>query len=397
MKTKIGDKFGVLTVISNERMDFRKETSPEKKRLVDCECSCGNIIITDIYSLRNKLSCGCKDITIKTCKKFDIEIPHDLENKKICIYCHIFYPEDQFLIKENNVISNCCTRCYYNKDHKQIIIKKCNICGEFKTLNDFFFKSNSCNYSWSCKECILKATRKSREENKIKNQIKRQKRYDQLNPNKDKRICNICNIEYNINKYIIPNEPGKLRHFCKKCLNNKNKKRKDKNRDHYRKIANTWYHKNKRRILNNPKYKIRARLRARLKAAILSQNPNGKKQSSIIKYLSCDILFLKEYLKKHFVQGMSFDNMSEWDIDHIIPCEVFDLENEQQIKQCFNYTNLCPAFEIINNSKGDHLLDGRQARNLSNEDKQNLISQYFDSNNHLKETIKNQYIEKFYS
>ena len=39
---------------------------------------------------------------------------------------------------------------------------------------------------------------------------------------------------------------------------------------------------------------------------------------------------------------MSYENYREWEVDHIIPISSFDLTNMDQIKKCFNYSNLQP-------------------------------------------------------
>ena len=42
---------------------------------------------------------------------------------------------------------------------------------------------------------------------------------------------------------------------------------------------------------------------------------------------------------------------SYWEIDHIIPCDSFDLTDIEQQKQCFHYTNLQPLTVSENRSK----------------------------------------------
>lgn len=64
---------------------------------------------------------------------------------------------------------------------------------------------------------------------------------------------------------------------------------------------------------------------------------------------------------------MSWDNYGEvWQIDHIIPCRAFDLTDEEQLKECFNYKNTQPLLKEENLSKSDKLPDGILARNLKN-------------------------------
>jgi hypothetical protein len=67
--------------------------------------------------------------------------------------------------------------------------------------------------------------------------------------------------------------------------------------------------------------------------------------------LGCTMIELKNHLEKLFTQGMSFDNYGEWEVDHIIPLSKFDLNNEDQVKQCFNYKNLQPLWMVDNRKK----------------------------------------------
>lgn len=44
-----------------------------------------------------------------------------------------------------------------------------------------------------------------------------------------------------------------------------------------------------------------------------------------------------------------------WHIDHIIPCNAFDLSDESQQKKCFHFSNLQPLWAFENLSKGDRI------------------------------------------
>ena len=41
---------------------------------------------------------------------------------------------------------------------------------------------------------------------------------------------------------------------------------------------------------------------------------------------------------------MSWTNQGTyWDIDHVLPCSNFNLEQDEDIKKCFNWKNLRPC------------------------------------------------------
>lgn len=50
---------------------------------------------------------------------------------------------------------------------------------------------------------------------------------------------------------------------------------------------------------------------------------------------------------------MSWDNYGEWEIDHIIPCDSFDLTKEEEQKRCFHFSNLQPLWWRDNRTKGN--------------------------------------------
>ena len=44
-----------------------------------------------------------------------------------------------------------------------------------------------------------------------------------------------------------------------------------------------------------------------------------------------------------------------WHIDHIKPCDSFDLSNEEDQKKCFHYTNMQPLWALENLSKSNKI------------------------------------------
>ena len=59
----------------------------------------------------------------------------------------------------------------------------------------------------------------------------------------------------------------------------------------------------------------------------------GKKGKRTLQLTGCDVLFLRKYIESLWKQGMSWENYGmwkrggkmTWHIDHIIPCDAFDL------------------------------------------------------------------------
>ena len=150
---------------------------------------------------------------------------------------------------------------------------------------------------------------------------------------------------------------------CKDCM-------KQQNVINYQKHKISWnkrtlaYNKTekgrkwRRKYMNN-RYKtdkafnILTRLRSRTREAI--RNYGGKKCTSTLGFTGCTIEELCTHLESQFKDGISWQNIKEWDIDHIIPCSSFDLKNEEEQKKCFHYTNLQPLYRIDNMKKSNKI------------------------------------------
>ena len=79
-------------------------------------------------------------------------------------------------------------------------------------------------------------------------------------------------------------------------------------------------------------------------------------------YVGCSLKDLKAHLESQFQEGMTWDNYGihqfgkdkdGWHIDHIIPCNVFNLADPFERNACFFYMNLQPLWGIDNIVKSD--------------------------------------------
>jgi len=105
-------------------------------------------------------------------------------------------------------------------------------------------------------------------------------------------------------------------------------------------------------------YRLRRAVRARLRQAIRK----NQKQGSAVESLGCTIDFLRVYLEKQFLPGMTWSNFGRldgeqrtWQIDHIHPLSAFDLTDPFQLIQACHYTNLAPMWAIDNRRKGNRI------------------------------------------
>lgn len=105
----------------------------------------------------------------------------------------------------------------------------------------------------------------------------------------------------------------------------------------------------------DPIFRLTQNLRRRLSLAL--QKSHTSKGKRTFEYLGCSIEDFKKYLELRFQSGMTWENhgMHGWHIDHIIPCNAFDLTKEEERCRCFHYTNLQPLWAKDNLKKGDKI------------------------------------------
>jgi hypothetical protein len=80
------------------------------------------------------------------------------------------------------------------------------------------------------------------------------------------------------------------------------------------------------------------------------RNRGFRKRSKCLKILGCSFEKLKEHLEKQFFPGMTWDNRSEWHIDHIVP--LASAKTEEDVTRLNHHTNLRPLWAIDNLKKG---------------------------------------------
>jgi hypothetical protein len=77
-----------------------------------------------------------------------------------------------------------------------------------------------------------------------------------------------------------------------------------------------------------------------------------KKHGNTMELTGCTTEELIKHLSSKFTEGMTLDNYGYWHIDHIKPCDSFNLEDPEEQLKCFHWTNLQPLWAIDNLRKG---------------------------------------------
>lgn len=94
---------------------------------------------------------------------------------------------------------------------------------------------------------------------------------------------------------------------------------------------------------------IKAKYRTAVRRLFQNQSPSKK----AIPYIGCLPDELRGLIKARLLPGMSMENFGKtWVIDHLVPLEIFDLNNSEELALCLNYENLFPMFKKDNQLKG---------------------------------------------
>jgi len=161
--------------------------------------------------------------------------------------------------------------------------------------------------------------------------------------------------------YNQENKEEKALYYKKYYLENKeiSKKYYQENKEKKAEYQKIYYQENKEKVNEykvnyhnyNPIRRLRSRLRARV--GMFFKYKGYKKKNSTEKILGANWKTVESFMEAKFVDGMNWDNIGEWHIDHIIPLSSAETEQET-IKLC-HYTNLQPLWAFDNLSKGNKL------------------------------------------
>ena len=201
--------------------------------------------------------------------------------------------------------------------------RECKKCGEVKSLAHFNFRSESQTYRWDCKECrkIYRRAQYESDKEGAAKQIKewRRKNYDYWKKSR---------AEYY-----------------------------QKNKSSFKKRDREWKKNNKPKLAEwarerrkKPYYKLREAHRSLMRRTL-----DGKKSD-----LGYDKEALKDHIESLFVDGMSWENYGEWEIDHIKPVKAFwdDGIIDPKIVNALN--NLQPLWKQDNRKKSSNWVDDKE-------------------------------------
>ena len=117
----------------------------------------------------------------------------------------------------------------------------------------------------------------------------------------------------------------------------------------HKKIGRRNYERNKLRT--NPKYRLDKRIRLQLRRDLKNRGMGKHKRTYEILDFNRDELI--KHIESKFKDGMSWDNIESWHLDHIIPKQAFKYESidDGEFKMCWSLVNLQPMWAEDNLEK----------------------------------------------
>lgn len=263
--------------------------------------------------------------------------------------------------------------------------KACTKCGKAKTFDQFYLNHKKTNYASRCKLCVAAAAKKYRKTDRGRQ--KRRQRHALASESKpgQTQVCRLCNKDKELTEFYKDKRKKYGRDSkCKVCdkiyrkqfLTRKyayNKKWKKMHPEYMKKyriqnpkyalrprVKQTKEEKRRRvnlqrkiRYKNDPVFRIKCSLRARLAQALKGL----EKSESTMKLLGCTGEYAKNYIESQFEEGMTWSNHGNgpgnWNIDHIRPISSFDLTKLDEQRACSHYTNLQPLWWEDNSAKSN--------------------------------------------
>lgn len=256
-------------------------------------------------------------------------------------------------------------------------MKICTLCNTEKPYSEFHRQSGSKDgYCGWCKPCKSEKKKAEYEKNKDKHLAKSAK-YRAEFPEKvsaTKKRCYANKIDqyrdhnrqyYHDNRDKMLKQVEQYRAANKDAIRirdndyrRKNRsalaiKQKNYQRENSEKIKSyvRGYRKNRRQV--DKVFALRENMRARFKFELAKRGET--KTSKENDYLGCTWLQLRDHLEAAFLQGMTWDNYGEWQVDHIVPLAT--AKNKEELLTLCHFSNLQPLWAFDNASKGAKILE----------------------------------------
>lgn len=100
---------------------------------------------------------------------------------------------------------------------------------------------------------------------------------------------------------------------------------------------------------SKPKHRVDGRMKSAIQQALKGRK-SGRSWETLVGYSLNDLV---QHLERQFTKGMTWDNIGEWEIDHIRPRAMFHYESadDPAFRDCWGLPNLRPLWRQMNREK----------------------------------------------
>jgi len=126
----------------------------------------------------------------------------------------------------------------------------------------------------------------------------------------------------------------------------------------YSENPNSIRRRRKRR--EDPVFRLRSNIGSSIANALAARG--YKKTSKTCEILGCSFEDFKHHIEQQFLPGMTWQNRSEWHVDHIVP--VSFAISEAELLSLNHYSNLRPLWGVDNQNKAARLTEESVSHSL---------------------------------
>lgn len=227
--------------------------------------------------------------------------------------------------------------------------KRCSNCEQTVSSDNFHKKPGSADgLHTECKDC-----------KKEKRLTKKKENQSTTLPGDYKKTCTKCGVQKNKDDFYTQiystDGIGTICINCDKLSHGQWRKLNPKKIAEYRSKA---YFKCAQNREFNPQGKLSSNLRNRVRQAI--KRDKSEKYNNTFELIDCSPKEMIKWIEYQFDTSMTWENYGTyWQVDHVIPCDYFDLKIREEQLRCFNWRN-CRPLEKIKNIKKNNKIEPLQ-------------------------------------
>ena len=228
--------------------------------------------------------------------------------------------------------------------------KTCSICKVEKTVDNFYFRKNRNNYRTQCRVCVSDRSKQYRIVNKEKI-VARSSELRQLN--KEKILAQEAEYRKNNKEKISVRQS-----------------------EYYQKNKEKIYEYRRNRRKNNENLRLIYNTRSRINTALKGKSKSFK----TMEILGIDIESYKRWIEYQMTPEMNLNNIH---IDHVKPISSFDISNDNELLEAFNWRNTQPLLKQDNLRKSAKFNEKDYAKQFKKAREFHLLQTFLSETNLL--------------